>query len=268
MKKILIGLVAVAMLAGVAMADVDVSKMTDLEKYGHAKSIWGKDRQAGSALFNEIKDSEELTNNQRARSYQLADLQSVDYAKQAVALADEKSGIRGHRLAFLFRNTDGAEQEGYLNELVRLAGQWSYPYEVAAIPFLLARDREAEAKDVALKVLASPRANRGIITRAFSALEVKEGLNALISTLPDRRNASNFVPSIGEDGKLVDEFSVVTEAMSLIEANYDKLTYAERTDFRRRIDGVLGMTDPVHRILKEAIRSAQEADRKSQELFE
>jgi hypothetical protein len=210
-----------------------------------------------------------LDNNQQARSYWFADPQSVEYARTSVDLYDEKAAGRGNRLLFLVQKTEGEEKEGYINEMVRLAGQWSnkYPYEAAVIPLLVQRDRLDDAKAVAKIVLESPRVGVPRINPAMRVLELKEVLDVLISNFPNVRTSATFVPKQDEDGKLVGD-SIVTTVIDIIESNYDTLTYAERSDFRRRIDGQLGMIDPVHRILKEAIRSAQEADKKSQELFE
>ncbi len=266
MKKILMAFVAVAILIGFAMADVvDVSKMTAEEKYNYARTLDYRTPEA-KAIYEEIKDSEELTAHRRSVCYRLADPQSVEYARIGAGLADETNNIRGQHLSILVRKTEGEEQEGYINEMVRLAGQWVFPYEARVIPLLVQRDRIDDAKAVAKAVLESPRVGVSHINRAMLAFELEEALDILIGNFPNVRDSKYFIPKQDEDGKLVGD-SIVTLAIDMVESNYDKLTYAERTDFRRRIDGQLGMTDPVHRILKEALRSAQEADAKAEEMF-
>ncbi len=277
MKKILMAFVVVAMLVGFAMAEEkDIGEMTTLEKYAEARRLHSEGYRESDAektaaagdMYLEIKDSEDLNNNQRAVAYLGATNATYDDKVFAYSLADDGAVIQGQLLAFhLLGRAKGEELEFYIDEAVRLAGRWGYPYENLVIPFLVRRDRLDDAKTVAKAVMGSPRLTASFASRAMSVLEPKEGLDALIGNLPNVRTSATFVPKQDKDGKLVGD-SIVTLAMDMVEGNYDKLTYAERTDFRRRIDGQLGMTDPVHIILKQALRSAQEADRKAQELFE
>ncbi len=265
MKKILIGLVAVAMLVGFAMAREKAwEDMTVQEKYAHAREVFRADREAGRLLFDEIKDNEGLHNNLRANAYFFADEHSVEYARQTVALATETHWARGNRLAHMLVNaTSGEEQEGYINEMVRLAGQWSnqHPYESTVIPLLVQRDRIDDAKAVAKIVLESPHVGVTHISRAMSVLEPKEGLDILIGNFPNLRTSDNFVPAIDEKtGKLNDESSIVGIALDLIASS--DISLEDKDKYLTRIAGSLSVRDPAQRIMLEAVLSERDAVRK------
>jgi Ni/Co efflux regulator RcnB len=265
MRKILVMLVAIAMFAGFAMAETkDIGEMTALEKYGEAGRLWKEDREASSALYEEIKDNEELDNNLRAHSYMLADLQSVEYARAAVDLADETNWARGHRLSFLVKRTEGEEQEEYINEMVRLAGQFPFPYESIVIPLLVQRDRLDDAKAVAKTVLGSPRVGVFHINNAMTAFEPKEVLDILINNFPNVRKSANYVPELDEKtGKLKDEPSIVGATLDLI-ASPD-IELADKDKALTRIASLLSIQDPAQRIMLEAVLSERDAVRKIME---
>jgi hypothetical protein len=272
MRKILVMLVAIAMFAGFAMAETkDIGEMTALEKYNYARTLYCEgDLDGWRQLCDEVKDDESLPRIHRAYAWRFSGRPTQERFEGVKALG---FGVGTDHYETLLVNmaigTEGEEQIKLVNEIVDNADDFVYPYFMTP-PFLRVLEslgREDDMRTIGLAALSNAQAIPYHISQAFRVVNVKEGLDILISSLPGRRKRADFVPKQDEAGKLVGN-SIITLAIDMVEGNYDTLTYAERTDFRRRIDGQLGMSNPVHRILKEAIRSAQEADRKAQELFE
>jgi hypothetical protein len=269
MKKMLIGLVAVAMLAGVAMAETkDISKMTAREKYDYGRALPLRDEEMISVL-TEIKDSPDLSADEQADVYMRIgwdDAPLMAVARERVS--DKTDHAYGLILSRLIELTGG--EKVYVDEMVSLKGTWErYPYEAITTRYL----KDSSRNDMAIHVVMHPRARIAQVKSRLALIEPTDDIRMVdvvgdyIDTLADRdygwrRRAVVLYPRL-EDGKLVGE-SFMGVAIDAITGSRH-LSLQEKDDLLTKLAGMLSVADPVQRIMLEAVLSERDAVRKIME---
>lgn len=226
------------------------------DRFSKAQRLWRSEETRDEAirLYNEIRDSEDLTSNQRVIAWEYSSATREEKEEAILELSANGFWIYDMQLARVAQRTRDTE---LLDEIVEYRDEFAYPYHVSIADVLRAEGRREDGRKVLLSIVSKAYINENTIAPVSRAVNTLIGweiesddqdrlraydiLGMFTESLISRVGSAVFFPKI-ENGEISGR-SWITAALELVEEHSDKLSTAERLEVLGEIRAYLNLAD-------------------------